>query len=602
MASDPHLLETLIDRRLIQAVEYVRGRGAATEADLWSNVARYINGASPEECCRRYTQLMTERKYTPLETRVSLPLEDELIQVTVIEGQEREVLSISRRVLVENTRYFRDLLLNREPGAVELSIHSDIAVFKWLIAYCYYATYPAEHSRVTLTTRLVFPILMSAHFLGMSKLVTEAVQFILTGDNLRAVFQLNYDFSCMDAPLLTRFLEMAPLPFLTRYLGTGYQNYLVLKLANASVNSLITKYSAHLFRCTACHMYCLKSILSDSKLAMEHPSSAYLICRPQSMQSAGRRPPSSTTGSHRFRPVPGFSKAIQRDVMRLSGKARVDSVEIYWFLFSYLFWCNCSECNQVFPLARIYDCPSPNASGKHSIERIIYAPSDADLRLTLLTDIFDIKADMWNSLQIKTKLFNFLDVPVILQLLSQRPTISSEDSVMESTPSGQDTLKELGAELAPEEDNSFEVEEPVKRLRHVVCPQLAPSEVKTIPEVETVSGDRTSDPSVSDSQDSADLNEFQAQIYHKAPDEEPYVRPGRLPERLRRYLKLKGTMTDLQRKNILIDISHDDEVARGKQLVAALLAARDRDNLKRPRFAFESQPFPTYNYQRSGKH
>lgn len=335
---------------------------------------------------------------------------------------------------------------------------------------------------------------------------------------------------------------------------------------------------------------------------MEHPASSYIVCRPQGGQGAGRRPLSTSTGSHRFRPVPGFSKAIQRDVMRLSGKARVDSVEIYWFLFSYLFWCSCSECNQVFPLAHIYDCPSQSALGKHSIERLVYSPSDTDLRLTLTADIFDIKADMWNSLQIKTKLFNFLDIPVILQLLTQRRTTQSDDSTMESSPSGQDTLKELDPNGITEEDNNSETDEPVKQVRHVVYPRLAPSEAKVIPEVEVISGDRTSDPSASDSQDSADLNEFQAQIYHKELDEEPYVRPGRLPERLRRYLKLKETMSDLQRKNILIDISHDDEVARGKQLVAALLAARDRDNLKRPRYAFESQPFPTYNYQRSGKH
>lgn len=110
----------------------------------------------------------------------------------------------------------------------------------------------------------------------------------------------------------------------------------------------------------------------------------------------------------------------------------------------------------------------------------------------------------------------------------------------------------------------------------------------------------------SDSQDSNDCSELQTRIFTHTADDDAVGVKGKatakgLPERCKRYLKLKSSMTDEQRKTVLNGIAHEEDVSKLRALNSVLITARENDIIKKARYAFESIPFPTYNLQSRGK-
>lgn len=104
-----------------------------------------MNGLTPEQCSERYNYLVTEKQYAPLDYRPKVPMPDEELQVTIIDGDKKETMSIPRALLVNNMAYFRNILANKESTAIDLSIHSDICIFKWLMEHCYHLYQPSDY-------------------------------------------------------------------------------------------------------------------------------------------------------------------------------------------------------------------------------------------------------------------------------------------------------------------------------------------------------------------------------------------------------------------------------------------------------------------------
>lgn len=643
------IFTVIVDKRLIQAVEYVKHRGGSRPEDIWKNVARYMNGLTPEQCSERYNYLVTEKQYAPLDYRPKVPMPDEELQVTIMDGDQKETMSIPRALLVNNMTYFRNILTNKESAAIDLSIHSDIGIFKWLIQYCYHLYQPADHPPVSLTIKIVFPVLVSAHFLGMSNLVNECILFMLKGSNFTQILSFNYDLSCMETDLLKRFLEQVPLPIFIRYLGGNHNNYLITKLANASSHSLLHKFSDKVVVCDQCGYFCLKEVLDSSTISKLYPNSKFLNCSHGCSKIDGR---GRMTSNHDFRVCKKLSKTIQKNLTDLKIYSKLTSVHIYWALFGLLFWCSCTTCEQVFPLRDLCKC---EAGGNHDVDKVVVAPADADLRLSIKEDLFDLNKNIWNSLSIKSKLLNIIDAPIIYDMItlmsagdrhsvpsvpaSAKPghdpgatprvpltvsafsvprtktnipmhIVESEDSTPDEQPPAVGLHTPTQTEPRRELSTKITIDSRAKRLsfQQGLYKGAAQGHTATRPRLQQP------DPSLkaldqdisSDSQDSNDCSELQTKIFARTADDEVSGTKGKttsrgLPERCKRYLKLKSSMNEEQRRTVLNGIAHEEDVAKLRALNSALITARENDVVKRARYAFESVSFPTYNLQSRGK-
>lgn len=644
------IFTVIVDKRLIQAVEYVKQRAGSRPEDIWKNVARYMNGLTPEQCSERYNYLVTEKQYAPLDYRPKVSMPDEELQVTIIDGDKKETMNIPRALLVNNMTYFRNILANKESTAIDLSIHSDICIFKWLMQHCYHLYQPADYPPVSLTIKIVFPVLVSAHFLGMPGLVNDCILFMLKGSNFTQILSFNYDFSCMDTDLLKRFLEQVPLPIFIRYLGNNHSNYLITKLANASSHSLLHKFADKLLVCDQCGYFCLQEVLDSSAISKLYPNSKFLNCTNGCSKVDGR---GRMTSHHDFRVCKKLSKTIQKHLADLKIYPKLTSVHIYWALFGLLFWCSCTTCEQVFPLRDLCKCEAGGTQqASHDIDKVIVAPADTDLRLSIKEDLFDLNKNVWNNLSIKSKLLNIIDVPIIYDMVTlgtigdrsfatsatrselepcttshSVPTtlpasaprtninipvhvVESEDSVSEehaptvglTTPTQAGSKRELPAKVT--------IDHRARRLSFQSGLHRGASQGLTVTRPKTQQPDTTlkaSDPDISsDSQDSNDCSELQTRIFTHTADDDVAGAKGKatfkgLPERCKRYLKLKNSMNEEQRRTVLNGIAHEEDVAKLRALNSALITARENDLVKRARYAFESVPFPTYNLHSRGK-
>ncbi|KAE8303285.1 hypothetical protein GL50803_003594 [Giardia duodenalis] len=632
------IFTVIVDKRLIQAVEYVKHRAGSRPEEIWKNVARYMNGLTPEQCSERYNYLVTEKQYAPLDYRPKVPMPDEELQVTIIDGDKKETMSIPRALLVNNMAYFRNILANKESTAIDLSIHSDICIFKWLMEHCYHLYQPSDYPPVSLTIRIVFPVLVSAHFLGMPNLVNDCILFMLKGSNFTQILSFNYNFSCMDTDLLKRFLEHVPLPIFIRYLGANHSNYLITKLANASSHSLLHKFSDKILFCDQCGHFCLQEILDSSTISKLYPNSTFLNCVNgcSRIDSRGRM-----TSNHNFRVCKKLSKTIQKHLADIKIYPKLTSVHIYWALFGLLFWCTCAKCEQVFPLQDLCKCEASGGQHtNHEIDKVIVAPADTDLRLTIKEDLFDLNKNIWNNLSIKSKLLNILDVPVIHNMITLGPACGNFSAVSVAR-SGQESSTaprkkaNIPIHAAVSEDSVSEEQTPAVNL-HTPTQARPRQELSTRSTVDTKTRRlsfqlraqkgavqepnvvkpraqqsepplKAPDPDLSsDSQDSNDCSELQTRIFTHTADDDAVGVKGKatakgLPERCKRYLKLKSSMTDEQRKTVLNGIAHEEDVSKLRALNSVLITARENDIIKKARYAFESIPFPTYNLQSRGK-
>lgn len=114
----------------------------------------------------------------------------------------RRDFTCSQELLLEHMKYFECYLegvsSNRD---VDISVHCDVGVFEWLVEYM------GDTRRAqSLEASTVVPILISADFLQMRRLVDECLHFLQRAIN--QVIRLPIDFSCLSSDLVRRLVRL----------------------------------------------------------------------------------------------------------------------------------------------------------------------------------------------------------------------------------------------------------------------------------------------------------------------------------------------------------------------------------------------------------
>ena len=106
-----------------------------------------------------------------------------------------------RQLLIDRMAYFKKYLSNDtdnfddQDEEIDISVHCDIFVFEWLIQYIC-----AEDTRPKLEIHNVVSILISSHFLQMTELVNQCVEFMCK--YLNEIIQLPLDLSCLNDEII----------------------------------------------------------------------------------------------------------------------------------------------------------------------------------------------------------------------------------------------------------------------------------------------------------------------------------------------------------------------------------------------------------------
>ena len=114
--------------------------------------------------------------------------------------------------------YFRDVTAGQSLEDVDISVHCDIAIFEWLVAWIKHQdkdrfeldsehgengdVMPTSSAPPKLEPNNVISILVSAAFLKMAPLVTAALRYI--HQNMNRILGVTHNLSCIGDPLLTR--------------------------------------------------------------------------------------------------------------------------------------------------------------------------------------------------------------------------------------------------------------------------------------------------------------------------------------------------------------------------------------------------------------
>jgi hypothetical protein len=108
-----------------------------------------------------------------------------------------------RDVLVSYMKYFEHFLVETEGGYedIDISVHCDIDIFEWLMAYIHNAQYPPSMDKT-----IVISILISSDFLQIEPLVELCLNFV--ANNLGDIIKLPIDLSCISEKLLTRLAQL----------------------------------------------------------------------------------------------------------------------------------------------------------------------------------------------------------------------------------------------------------------------------------------------------------------------------------------------------------------------------------------------------------
>ena len=100
------------------------------------------------------------------------------------------------RLLLDQMGYFRDITAGQSLEDVDISVHCDVAVFQWLMDWI-------KGEKPNLQPSNVMSVLVSANFLQMSELVTEALDY--AHHNMAKVLAVTHNFSCLGEPLFSRY-------------------------------------------------------------------------------------------------------------------------------------------------------------------------------------------------------------------------------------------------------------------------------------------------------------------------------------------------------------------------------------------------------------
>ena len=126
------------------------------------------------------------------ETKVKTPVRDERIIIKVTDERKKinKNFEWKKSILLREMKYFEKHLKSSDSAEdIDISVHWDVAIFEWLMNYI-------KERGTTLTKQNVIPILISAEFLVIRKLIGEWIGFII--DHITEIAKGPIDLSCLS--------------------------------------------------------------------------------------------------------------------------------------------------------------------------------------------------------------------------------------------------------------------------------------------------------------------------------------------------------------------------------------------------------------------
>ena len=91
-------------------------------------------------------------------------------------------------------KYFeKHLKMTDSADDIDISVHCDIKIFEWLMSYL-------NDMNPKLEVSTVIPILISADFLVMGRLINECINFVVK--NMSEIVKIPIDMSCLNQQTL----------------------------------------------------------------------------------------------------------------------------------------------------------------------------------------------------------------------------------------------------------------------------------------------------------------------------------------------------------------------------------------------------------------
>lgn len=140
-------------------------------------------------------------------------------------------------------KYFENHLKDTDSAEdIDISVHCDIKIFEWLMNYIHGTANKLE-------TATVIPILISADFLVMRRLIDECILFI--GNNLSEIVKIPIDMNCLSQQIVRRVADTLTLEQLDAWKDP--RDSLQSKLYSHKLDDLLKLDQNKLNRCIYCN-------------------------------------------------------------------------------------------------------------------------------------------------------------------------------------------------------------------------------------------------------------------------------------------------------------------------------------------------------------
>ncbi|CAI2387104.1 unnamed protein product [Moneuplotes crassus] len=141
-------------------------------------------------------------------------------------------------------KYFEKYLKSTDSAEdVDISVHCDVSIFEWLINYI-------NDRDTKLTTHNVIPILISAEFLIIRRLIDECIGFII--ENLSAIASGRFDLNCLSQFLSQKLASSVTLEQLSSCKDP--RDAIQSKLYYYKLDELLKIHSNNILKCVHCNI------------------------------------------------------------------------------------------------------------------------------------------------------------------------------------------------------------------------------------------------------------------------------------------------------------------------------------------------------------
>jgi len=128
--------------------------------------------------------------------QMELPGKEEIIVIHVCDEKKKveKDFKCKKNILLKEMKYFeKHLKMTDSADDIDISVHCDIKIFEWLMSYL-------NDMSPKLEVSTVIPILISADFLVMARLIEDCVAFVVK--NISEIVKIPIDMSCLNQQAL----------------------------------------------------------------------------------------------------------------------------------------------------------------------------------------------------------------------------------------------------------------------------------------------------------------------------------------------------------------------------------------------------------------